>query len=99
MKLMQVIDNIGGGRGIRILAQCVENALGLAPGHLSRHFLDAQLAEACHAAESSQQLLRGALADAGNFRERRSQPSAGSPLPVKRHGKAVRFVANLLDQV
>ena len=46
-----------------------------------------------------QQFLRRARADAGNILQARLNGALRAALPVKTHGEAVRFIANLLDQM
>ena len=67
--------------------------------HHARQFLDAGLAQLRDAAEMAQELLRGARADAGDFVEFARKSALRAALAVKGHGEAVRFVADLLDQV
>ena len=55
--------------------------------------------QAGDASKFSQQLLHGSRTDAGNFVEFRFQGSARAALPVKTDGEAVRFVADLLNQM
>src|SRR5271170_2441894 len=71
----------------------------LIPIHDPRNFLDAQLPHLRNASKFAEQLLCGALPDARNVRERCPNARACAPLPMKSYGEAVRFIANLLDQM
>ena len=68
-------------------------------GNFGGDFINGELAKAGDATEAAKELLRGAVADAGNFSEGSADAAAGAALAVKRDGETVRLVANLLDQV
>src|SRR5690348_7803958 len=75
------------------------NPLCQRPGNDAGEVFHAGLSHLGHAAESPQQLLRCALADAGNLVELSGDRAFRTALAVKTYGEAVSFVANLLYEV
>ena len=85
--------------GARLAVQMFGDAGGDMAGHHARQFFRRGEAHARDAAEAAKQLLHRARADAGDGVEFGGHGAAGAALAVKTDGEAMRFVADLLDQV
>jgi hypothetical protein len=75
------------------------DSFGNSSGDNLGDLFDAGRAQLRDASEIPQQFLRRARADAGDVFQPRLNGAFRAALPVKTHGEAVRFIANLLDQV
>ncbi len=85
--------------GAVCLCQVCGYALGKPLGNDLGNLFDARGAQLRDAPEISQQFLSRAWADSGNVFQARLNGAFRAALPVKAHGEAMRFIANLLDQM
>ena len=85
------------GAGELIPVEMLDDARRDRPRHDAGKIFGAGQPHASDTAEFAQQFFRSPRTDAGNFAERRFRLAFAAALAVERHGKAVRFVADLLD--
>jgi hypothetical protein len=75
------------------------HALGKPSGHNLGDLIDAGGAELRDTSEIPEQFLSRARADAGNVFQPCLNRAFRAALPMKTHGEAVRFIADLLDEM
>ena len=76
-----------------------EHALCLRASDDSGELFQAGVAQSGDAAKFPEKLLRGAGANPRYIQEFAVQLAGRAPLPMERHGEAMRLVANLLDEM
>src|SRR5579859_2271761 len=79
--------------------ELLDNFLGGFSRDYLAQFFQAGAAHIRNASKFAQKFLRGARADARDSGERRFGLARGAPLAVKRNCKAMRLVADLLDEM
>src|SRR2546427_11705770 len=83
----------------RRFAQVLQDLLRALSRNDAAQFFQSRPLNIGHASKFPKQLLRRLRANAGDFTESGVRLAFPPPLPVKRHGKTVSLVADLLDEV